>query len=224
MNKPTGIKCIKISREKGLSIVSSLPLQIIKWISLLTKYEVIQRGTNDKCAIRNSLTLNLNPKNFLGVLKVSKLLVEINQIVKYLFPKRMQLVCPEECVRGNITHQRNFILNLIKIECTFIFFCKMQCLTIRMNIDKYSHVCGGVPGRRLNVKPGVSPTTQVVSRLWQGVSWVSQQIHQRSSGSCPRQGLAQIHSGRQAVSQPSLHLGHGAFVSTYRMVHVLQLL
>ena len=170
-----------------------------------------------------TLNLNLNPKNFLGVLKVSKL----NQIVKYLFPKRMQLDCPEECVRGSITHQRNLILNLIKIECTFIFFCKMQCLRIRMNIDKYSHVCGGVPGRRLNVKPGVSPTTQVVSRLWQGVSWVSQQIHQRSSGSCPRQGLAQIpgmagadHSGRQAVSQPSLHLGHGAFVSTYRMVHV----
>ena len=36
-----------------------------------------------------TLNLNLNPKNFLGVLKVSKLLVEINQIVKYLFPKRM---------------------------------------------------------------------------------------------------------------------------------------
>ena len=179
-----------------------------------------------------TLNLNLNPKNFLGVLKVSKLLVEINQILKYSFPKNMQLDCPEECVRGT---QSNLILNLIEISCTFIFFLQdVQCLMIRMNIDKYSHVCGGVPGRRLNVKPGVSPTTQVVSRLWQGVSWVSQQIHStgtRSSGSCPRQGLAQIpgmagadHSGRQAVSQPSLHLGHGAFVSTYRMVHVLQLL
>ena len=25
-------------------------------------------------------------------------------------------------MRGSITHQRNLILNLIKIECTFIFF------------------------------------------------------------------------------------------------------
>ena len=79
-----------------------------------------------------------------------------------------------------------------------------------MNIDKYSHVCGGVPGRRLNVKPGVSPTTQVVSRQCQSVSGRAfpgsrsrYSTGTRSSGSCPRQGLAQIpgmagadHSGR----------------------------